>query len=102
MKHIIAIIVTGIMFGGFFTLQPNEARLLVLFGEYKGTVRESGFHWANPFFVKKKISLRARNLESEPIKVNDKVGNPIMLRRKPMISVPMGTRRRIRKVLWKS
>jgi hypothetical protein len=53
--------------------------VLVLFGSYQGTVKKNGFMWANPFFTKKKISLRARNLESEPIKVNDKVGNPIMI-----------------------
>lgn len=88
---------------GFFTLQPNEARVLILFGEYKGTVRRSGFHWGNPFysngpikaasqeesksvfgskkglssFTRYKISLRARNLNGEKLKVNDKRGNPI-------------------------
>ena len=53
--------------------------MLVLFGAYKGTIRENGFWWVNPFFTKKKISLRARNLDSDPIKVNDKIGNPIMI-----------------------
>jgi regulator of protease activity HflC (stomatin/prohibitin superfamily) len=62
---------------GFFTLQPNEAAALVLFGAYKGTVRTSGWHWANPFFSKKKVSLRARNLNGEKLKVNDEMGNPI-------------------------
>ncbi|MBX3746452.1 MAG: SPFH domain-containing protein [Verrucomicrobiae bacterium] len=62
---------------GFFTLQPNEARVLILFGAYRGTVRRSGFHWTNPFFTKKKISLRMRNLNGERLKVNDKRGNPI-------------------------
>ncbi|HEY3321638.1 MAG TPA: SPFH domain-containing protein [Planctomycetota bacterium] len=62
---------------GFFTLQPNEARVLVLFGAYRGTIRESGFFWANPFMTKIKVSLRARNLEGERLKVNDKRGNPI-------------------------
>jgi hypothetical protein len=66
-----------IMFSGYFTLQPNEGRVLILFGEYKGTVRESGFHWTNPFYTKKKISLRSRNLEGHQLKVNDKRGNPI-------------------------
>jgi regulator of protease activity HflC (stomatin/prohibitin superfamily) len=66
-----------IMLCGHFTLQPNEARVLVLFGEYKGTVRESGFWWTNPFMSKLKISLRSRNLEGAKLKVNDKVGNPI-------------------------
>ena len=62
---------------GFFTLQPNEARVLLLFGAYKGTVRETGFHWTNPFYTKRRISLRARNLLTEKLKVNDKRGNPI-------------------------
>lgn len=62
---------------GFFTLQPNEARVLVLFGSYKGTVRNSGFHWANPFTSKIPVSLRSRNLNGERLKVNDKRGNPI-------------------------
>lgn len=67
-----------IMFGGFFSLQPNEARLLILFGHYKGTVRQSGFHWANPFYAKgSKLSLRARTLNVDKLKVNDKRGNPI-------------------------
>ncbi len=64
--------------GGYFTLQPNEARVLLLFGKYKGTARESGFHWANPFYTKaKKMSLRARTLNVDKLKVNDKKGNPI-------------------------
>jgi regulator of protease activity HflC (stomatin/prohibitin superfamily) len=62
---------------GFFTLQPNEARVILLFGDYKGTVRDSGFHWTNPFNRKIRISLRARNFQSERLKVNDKRGNPI-------------------------
>ena len=62
---------------GFFTLQPNEAVALVLFGSYHGTVRESGFFWANPFYSKLRVSLRARNLNGERLKVNDKRGNPI-------------------------
>lgn len=66
-----------IIWGGFFTLQPNEARVLVLFGEYRGTVRVSGFHWTNPFMKKLHVSLRARNLNGEKLKVNDKRGNPI-------------------------
>jgi len=99
---------SAILMGGFFTLQPNEARVLILFGEYKGTVRKSGFHWGNPFYSnglkaarlrlaaaamakrqqgeelfalktssRNKISLRARNLISDKLKVNDKRGNPI-------------------------
>jgi len=64
---------------GFFTVNPNSSRVLVLFGAYKGTVRENGFFWANPFFTKQKISLRARNFDSDKVKVNDKIGNPIMI-----------------------
>lgn len=62
---------------GFFTLQPNEANLLTFFGPYIGTVRKDGFYWVNPFYSKRKISLRARNLEGAKLKVNDKRGNPI-------------------------
>jgi regulator of protease activity HflC (stomatin/prohibitin superfamily) len=64
---------------GFMVVNPNESMVLVLFGDYVGTAKRNGFFWVNPFFTKKKISLRARNLNSEPIKVNDKVGNPIMI-----------------------
>lgn len=64
---------------GFFTVNPNGSKVLVLFGAYKGTVRENGFHWAIPFYTKQRISLRARNFDSERVKVNDKVGNPIMI-----------------------
>jgi len=64
---------------GFFFINPNASMVLVLFGEYKGTVKENGFYWVNPFFSKKSISLRARNFDSEKIKVNDKVGNPIQI-----------------------
>ena len=66
-----------VSFAGQFTLQPNEARVLILFGAYKGTVRKSGFHWTNPFFTKRRVSLRSRNLNGEKLKVNDKRGNPI-------------------------
>lgn len=62
---------------GFFIVQPNEARVLVLFGRYAGSVQVSGFWWTNPFMVKKHISLRIRNFSSERIKVNDNHGNPI-------------------------
>lgn len=63
---------------GHFTLQPNQARVLILFGAYRGTVRRTGFHWANPFYSRRcKISLRAHNFNSDKLKVNDKRGNPI-------------------------
>jgi hypothetical protein len=75
---VLMIIVACIMFGGYFTLQPNEARVLILFGAYHGTARTSGFHWANPFYAPgRKISLRVRNFNSDKLKVNDKRGNPI-------------------------
>ena len=64
---------------GFTIINPNESNVLVLFGDYKGTLKDNGFWWVNPFMSKKKISLRARNFNSEPIKVNDKIGNPIMI-----------------------
>jgi len=64
---------------GFVVVNPNESTVLVLFGDYKGTIKKNGFFWVNPFFTKQKISLRARNFDSEPIKVNDKVGNPIKI-----------------------
>lgn len=66
-----------ILICGFFTLQPNEAAAILLFGAYKGTVKKDGWHWANPFYTKKKISLRRRNLNGEKIKVNDEMGNPV-------------------------
>ena len=64
---------------GFFTLQPNKAMVLILFGAYKGTVKDNGFFWVNPFMTKTKISLRVRNFENKPLKVNDKIGNPVMV-----------------------
>ncbi len=70
-------IVTLIFPAGLFVVQPNEARVLVLFGKYIGTVRESGFWYANPFAIKRHVSLRIRNFNSEKIKVNDLHGNPI-------------------------
>jgi hypothetical protein len=71
------VILTGLWPSGFFIVQPNEARVLVLFGNYIGTVRDSGFFWANPFAVKRHVSLRIRNFNSEKLKVNDLHGNPI-------------------------
>ena len=60
---------------GFVKLEPNEAMVLLFFGKYRGTFTQDGFYWVNPLLSKKKVSLRARNLNPEPIKVNDKVGN---------------------------
>lgn len=64
---------------GFFITYPNQSRVLTLFGDYVGTVKANGFFWVNPFYVKKSISLRARNFDSERVKVNDSKGNPIMI-----------------------
>lgn len=74
----VLLLITGILTScGFFTLQPNTAAVLILFGSYKGTVRDSGFFWTNPFNKKLKVSLRSRNLNGDKLKVNDKRGNPI-------------------------
>ncbi len=64
---------------GFFIIQPNTSRVMIFFGDYRGTVKKNGFFWVNPFYVKKKISLRAHNFDSERVKVNDKLGNPILI-----------------------
>jgi regulator of protease activity HflC (stomatin/prohibitin superfamily) len=75
---LIVFILLGILvLAGLFIVNPNDSRVLVLFGTYKGTVKKNGFFWANPFLTKKKITLRARNLNGEKLKVNDKAGNPI-------------------------
>lgn len=76
---ILLFLVNMISWGGFMQIEPNEARVMVFFGKYKGTVKQNGFFWVNPFYAKKKLTLRARNLDAEPIKVNDKTGNPIMI-----------------------
>lgn len=68
-----------ILLAGFVQIEPNEARVMMFFGKYKGTFKKVGFHWVNPFITTKKLSLRARNLNADPIKVNDKVGNPVMI-----------------------
>lgn len=72
-------IIAAISVKGFFTLEPNEANVMVFFGNYVGTFTKHGFYWANPFVSRKKLTLRARNLDAEPIKVNDKEGNPILI-----------------------
>ena len=73
------IIVDIILWCGILQLEPNEARVTTWFGKYSGTFSETGFYWINPFYGTKKVSLRARNLDAEPIKVNDKTGNPVMI-----------------------
>ena len=76
---IIMIICEILILGGFIMLEPNTARVTTWFGKYSGTFTRTGFYWINPFYGTKKVSLRARNLDAEPIKVNDKVGNPVMI-----------------------
>ncbi|NJL28524.1 MAG: SPFH domain-containing protein [Thermoanaerobaculia bacterium] len=73
----VLMLVFGFLAAGFFTVQPNEARVLIFFGRYVGTCREEGFRWGNPFAFKRHVSLRVRNLNSEKIKVNDASGSPI-------------------------
>ncbi len=74
---IASVVVFSFLSTGFLVVNPNESSVLILFGAYEGTLKNNGFYWLNPFFVKKKISLRARNFNSELLKVNDKLGNPI-------------------------
>jgi regulator of protease activity HflC (stomatin/prohibitin superfamily) len=76
---VLAVLLFIIGIPGFFIVEPNKAMVLLLFGDYKGTVEASGFFWVNPFMTKKKISLRVRNFENKPVKVNDKIGNPVMI-----------------------
>ena len=81
---LIGLLIGGILFLGicpigFMTNEPNNARVMIFFGKYCGTLKENGFFWVNPFYVKKRITLRARNLDASPIKVNDKSGNPVMI-----------------------
>ena len=71
------VFISFVSFGGFMIVQPNESKVLILFGTYTGTVRDSGFWWVNPFTIKKHVSLRIRNFNSDKIKVNDLHGNPI-------------------------
>lgn len=80
-KELFLLLVPVVIFliKGFYLVHPNESKVMVLFGKYAGTVKENGFFWDNPFFVRKRISLRARNFDSERLKVNDQLGNPIMI-----------------------
>ena len=75
----LSILLSIILSFGFLMVQPNGSRVLLLFGKYVGTIKKNGFYWVNPFFTKKKISLRASNFDSERLKVNDKLGNPVMI-----------------------
>lgn len=74
---VLGLLLVGFLFFGFFIVNPNEAKVLTLFGKYSGSVKRDGFHWANPLLTKRHISLRIRNFESSQIKVNDLEGNPI-------------------------
>ncbi len=76
---VVSILAAIIMLCGYVMLEPNEARVLLFFGNYRGTFYKTGFWWVNPFMSVKKLSLRARNLNVDPIKVNDKAGNPILI-----------------------
>ena len=75
----ILIVVTILLLKGFYIVNPNKSMVMVLFGRYKGTVKDNGFFWTNPFYRTISISLRARNFDSERLKVNDKVGNPVLI-----------------------
>ncbi len=76
---VLGLIATFLIMPGFIAVEPNSSRVMTLFGKYTGTIKSSGFFWTNPFYIKKKISLRAYNLETSQLKVNDKQGNPIMI-----------------------
>jgi regulator of protease activity HflC (stomatin/prohibitin superfamily) len=76
---VLGIVTALVLAFGFLMVQPNGSRVLLLFGKYVGTIKKNGFYWVNPFYTKKKISLRASNFDSERLKVNDKLGNPIMI-----------------------
>lgn len=76
---IVLALLVGFVSPGYFIVNPNSSKVLLLFGAYSGTVRQNGFFWMIPFYLKKEISLRARNFESDKIKVNDKIGNPVLI-----------------------
>lgn len=75
----ITIFISIVMLFGFILVNPNTSKVVLLFGKYVGTIKQNGLYWANPFYTKKKISLRASNFDSERLKVNDKLGNPVMI-----------------------
>src|SRR5574344_812617 len=76
---IVVLMIAVFCFRGLIQQEPNEAKIMMFFGKYKGTFTKTGFYWVNPFINTKKLSLRARNLDAEPIKVNDKMGNPVLI-----------------------
>ena len=69
----------NLFLNGFMLIEPNESRVMIFFGKYKGTIKDNGFFWVNPLYFKKRLTLRVRNLDVQPIKVNDKKGNPVMI-----------------------
>jgi regulator of protease activity HflC (stomatin/prohibitin superfamily) len=75
--YLLAAMVVAVGLGGFFVVNPNEGKVMQLFGDYKGTVKRPGLRWANPFYSKRRVSLRVRNFETAKLKVNDARGNPI-------------------------
>ena len=75
----VLMVVTLFFWVGFIMVEPNQARIMMFFGKYRGTFSKAGYYWVNPFINTKKLSMRARNLDAEPIKVNDKEGNPVMI-----------------------
>ncbi len=77
--YILSFVIGLFMITGTILINPNTAKVLLLFGKYKGTVKKNGLYWVNPFYARRKISLRASNFDSERLKVNDKIGNPIMI-----------------------
>ncbi len=77
--YLIVTVISFLGFFGFILVNPNTSKVILLFGKYVGTVKDNGLYWANPFYTKKKISLRASNFDSERLKVNDKLGNPVMI-----------------------
>lgn len=76
---LLTVLIAVVLLPGFMIVNPNESKVLVLFGDYMGTVKANGFFWTNPLYIKRNISLRARNFDSEKVKVNDKLGNPILI-----------------------
>src|SRR5574344_1656043 len=76
---VIALVIACIIFPGYGVNEPNVSHVMTFFGKYTGTVFSNGFYWVNPFYIQKKVMLRIHNLDVEPIKVNDKVGNPVMI-----------------------
>lgn len=76
---ILAAVLICLILKGFIIISPNSAKVLLLFGEYKGTIKQNGLFWINPFFSRTSLSMKARNFESDKVKVNDKMGNPILI-----------------------